>query len=92
MTTREVEKGRVSIRTASMKDLVCVFFYFNFFIFLQNKCVPYWPDLQSSKEVGPYVVTTTSEREAADYKIRVLEVAPIHKVAATTLTSLHLLM
>uniref|UniRef100_A0A8C4F132 protein-tyrosine-phosphatase n=1 Tax=Dicentrarchus labrax TaxID=13489 RepID=A0A8C4F132_DICLA len=36
----------------------------------RNKCVPYWPDLQSSKEVGPYVVTNTSEREATDYKVR----------------------
>uniref|UniRef100_A0A8C9YVP8 protein-tyrosine-phosphatase n=1 Tax=Sander lucioperca TaxID=283035 RepID=A0A8C9YVP8_SANLU len=36
----------------------------------RNKCVPYWPDLQSSKEMGPYVVTFNSEREAADYKIR----------------------
>uniref|UniRef100_A0A7N8Y224 protein-tyrosine-phosphatase n=1 Tax=Mastacembelus armatus TaxID=205130 RepID=A0A7N8Y224_9TELE len=36
----------------------------------RNKCVPYWPDLQSSKEVGPYVVTCDSEREAADYKVR----------------------
>uniref|UniRef100_A0A8C4GR22 protein-tyrosine-phosphatase n=1 Tax=Dicentrarchus labrax TaxID=13489 RepID=A0A8C4GR22_DICLA len=45
----------------------------------RNKCVPYWPDLQSSKEVGPYVVTNTSEREATDYKVRVLEIAPVDK-------------
>ncbi|XP_032374573.1 tyrosine-protein phosphatase non-receptor type 6 isoform X1 [Etheostoma spectabile] len=45
----------------------------------RNKCVPYWPDPQSSKEVGPYVVTFQSEREAADYKIRVLEIAPVNK-------------
>uniref|UniRef100_A0A8P4KDG2 protein-tyrosine-phosphatase n=1 Tax=Dicentrarchus labrax TaxID=13489 RepID=A0A8P4KDG2_DICLA len=38
--------------------------------YVRNKCVPYWPDLQSSKEVGPYVVTNTSEREATDYKVR----------------------
>uniref|UniRef100_A0AAQ4REI5 protein-tyrosine-phosphatase n=1 Tax=Gasterosteus aculeatus aculeatus TaxID=481459 RepID=A0AAQ4REI5_GASAC len=43
----------------------------------RNKCVPYWPDLQTSKEVGPYVVTNNSEREATDYKIRVLEIAPV---------------
>ncbi|XP_074539441.1 tyrosine-protein phosphatase non-receptor type 6 [Halichoeres trimaculatus] len=43
----------------------------------RNKCVPYWPDPQSSKEFGPYVVTSQSEREAADYKVRVLEVAPL---------------
>ncbi|KAF3839245.1 hypothetical protein F7725_017962 [Dissostichus mawsoni] len=36
----------------------------------RNKCVPYWPDLQSSKDYGPFLVTLTSEREATDYKIR----------------------
>ncbi|KAE8288966.1 Tyrosine-protein phosphatase non-receptor type 6 [Larimichthys crocea] len=45
----------------------------------RNKCVPYWPDLQSSKEVGRYVVTSKSEREAADYKVRVLEMCPVDK-------------
>ncbi|CAJ1062518.1 tyrosine-protein phosphatase non-receptor type 6 [Xyrichtys novacula] len=40
----------------------------------RNKCVPYWPDPSSSKEFGPYVVTSKSEREAADYKVRVLEI------------------
>ncbi|XP_037640145.1 tyrosine-protein phosphatase non-receptor type 6 isoform X2 [Sebastes umbrosus] len=45
----------------------------------RNKCVPYWPDLQTSKELGPYLVTNNSEREAADYKIRVLEIAPVDK-------------
>nr|XP_046255148.1 tyrosine-protein phosphatase non-receptor type 6 [Scatophagus argus]XP_046255149.1 tyrosine-protein phosphatase non-receptor type 6 [Scatophagus argus] len=45
----------------------------------RNKCVPYWPDIHSSKEVGSYVVTATSEREAADYKVRILEIAPLNK-------------
>lgn len=45
----------------------------------RNKCVPYWPDPQSLKEFGQYVVTSQSEREAADYKVRVLEVAPLNK-------------
>lgn len=49
---------------------------------MQNKCVPYWPDLQSSKEVGRYVVTSKSEREAADYKVRVLEMCPVDKVTS----------
>ncbi len=49
---------------------------------MQNKCVPYWPDVQATKEVGPYVVTCNSEREAADYKIRVLEIAPVDKVTS----------
>ncbi|CAF97832.1 unnamed protein product, partial [Tetraodon nigroviridis] len=42
----------------------------------RNKCVPYWPEGKGPKEVGQYVVTTVSHREAADYKIRVLEVFP----------------
>ncbi|XP_063734374.1 tyrosine-protein phosphatase non-receptor type 6 isoform X2 [Eleginops maclovinus] len=45
----------------------------------RNKCVPYWPDPQTSKEYGPYVVTLTSDREATDYKIRVLEIALVDK-------------
>uniref|UniRef100_A0AAX7UU20 protein-tyrosine-phosphatase n=1 Tax=Astatotilapia calliptera TaxID=8154 RepID=A0AAX7UU20_ASTCA len=43
----------------------------------RNKCVPYWPELHSTKEVGRYVVSCELEREAGDYKIRVLEIAPL---------------
>uniref|UniRef100_I3K594 protein-tyrosine-phosphatase n=1 Tax=Oreochromis niloticus TaxID=8128 RepID=I3K594_ORENI len=43
----------------------------------RNKCVPYWPELHSTKEVGRYVVSCESEREAGDYKIRVLTIAPM---------------
>lgn len=49
-------------------------------MFEQNKCVPYWPEVHTAKEVGPYVVTCESEREASDYKVRVLEIAPVNKV------------
>ncbi|KAM9851868.1 tyrosine-protein phosphatase non-receptor type 6 isoform 2-T3 [Aulostomus maculatus] len=45
----------------------------------RNKCVPYWPELQIPKEMGPYVVTLESEREATDYKVRKLEVAHVNK-------------
>lgn len=48
----------------------------------QNKCVPYWPEHEGSKEVGPYVVTCVSERDATDYKIRVLEITPLDQVAS----------
>ncbi|XP_057689785.1 tyrosine-protein phosphatase non-receptor type 6 [Corythoichthys intestinalis] len=41
----------------------------------RNKCVPYWPDSEGSKVLGRYVVSIKSEWEAADYKVRVLEVA-----------------
>ncbi|XP_066538711.1 tyrosine-protein phosphatase non-receptor type 6 [Hoplias malabaricus] len=43
----------------------------------RNKCVPYWPDPGTSKEVGRYVVTSVNERDASDYKVRVLELAPL---------------
>ncbi|XP_030250880.1 tyrosine-protein phosphatase non-receptor type 6 isoform X3 [Sparus aurata] len=43
----------------------------------RNKCVPYWADNQSTKEAGPYLVSCTSEREATDYKVRVLEITPV---------------
>uniref|UniRef100_A0A8C5NGI4 protein-tyrosine-phosphatase n=1 Tax=Gouania willdenowi TaxID=441366 RepID=A0A8C5NGI4_GOUWI len=43
----------------------------------RNKCVPYWPELHTTKDMGPYRVTSQSEREAADYKVRVLEIVPI---------------
>ncbi|XP_037532531.1 tyrosine-protein phosphatase non-receptor type 6 [Nematolebias whitei] len=45
----------------------------------RNKCVPYWSEVHGSKEVGAYVVSCVSEREAADYKVRVLEIAPVNK-------------
>uniref|UniRef100_A0A3Q3A2L5 Tyrosine-protein phosphatase non-receptor type n=1 Tax=Kryptolebias marmoratus TaxID=37003 RepID=A0A3Q3A2L5_KRYMA len=45
----------------------------------RNKCVPYWPEVQGSKEMGAYVVKCKSERGAADYKVRVLEIAPVDK-------------
>ncbi|XP_053287913.1 tyrosine-protein phosphatase non-receptor type 6 isoform X3 [Pleuronectes platessa] len=45
----------------------------------RNKCVPYWPDLQTTKEMGRYLVTFESEREATDYKVRVMEIALVDK-------------
>ncbi|KAK2902887.1 hypothetical protein QQF64_010248 [Cirrhinus molitorella] len=53
----------------------------------RNKCVPYWPTTQGeSKEAGRYVVTLLSEMDAADYKVRVLELtAPHRKEAARTI-------
>lgn len=50
------------------------------FIPVQNKCVPYWPDELTTKEMGNYLVTCESEREATDYKVRVLEIALQAKV------------
>ncbi|XP_016119943.1 tyrosine-protein phosphatase non-receptor type 6-like, partial [Sinocyclocheilus grahami] len=47
----------------------------------RNKCVPYWPTTEGeSKEAGRYVVTLLSEKDAADYKIRVMELTAPHRV------------
>ncbi len=48
---------------------------------LQNKCVPYWPTTEGeSKEAGRYVVTLRTEKDAADYKVRVIELTAPHRV------------
>lgn len=47
---------------------------------LQNKCVPYWPNPDEVKALEKYVVTPLSERNADDYKVRVMEIAPIDGV------------
>lgn len=48
---------------------------------LQNKCVPYWPTLEGeSKEVGRYIVTLLAEKDATDYKVRVMELTAPHRV------------
>lgn len=48
---------------------------------LQNKCVPYWPTTQGeTKEAGRYLVTLLSEKDANDYKVRVIELSAPHRV------------
>uniref|UniRef100_W5MLN9 Tyrosine-protein phosphatase non-receptor type n=1 Tax=Lepisosteus oculatus TaxID=7918 RepID=W5MLN9_LEPOC len=42
----------------------------------KNKCVPYWPEPEGTKEYGNYLVRNVSERDATDYKIRILEISP----------------
>uniref|UniRef100_A0A672LUK3 protein-tyrosine-phosphatase n=1 Tax=Sinocyclocheilus grahami TaxID=75366 RepID=A0A672LUK3_SINGR len=50
----------------------------------RNKCVPYWPTTEGeSKEAGRYVVTLLSEKDAADYKIRVMELTAPHRKEPT---------
>uniref|UniRef100_A0A673LCZ6 protein-tyrosine-phosphatase n=1 Tax=Sinocyclocheilus rhinocerous TaxID=307959 RepID=A0A673LCZ6_9TELE len=50
----------------------------------RNKCVPYWPTIEGeSKEAGRYVVTLLSEKDAADYKIRVMELTAPHRKEPT---------
>ncbi|XP_035281167.1 tyrosine-protein phosphatase non-receptor type 6 isoform X1 [Anguilla anguilla] len=43
----------------------------------RNKCVPYWAEVEGSKEVGRYVVCCRHEKDATDYKIRILELTPL---------------
>ncbi|XP_067304539.1 tyrosine-protein phosphatase non-receptor type 6 isoform X1 [Pseudorasbora parva] len=46
----------------------------------RNKCVPYWPTVEGeSKDVGKYIVTLLSEKDASDYKIRVMELTAPHR-------------
>lgn len=48
---------------------------------LQNKCVPYWPTVEGeSKDLGRYIVTLLNEKDATDYKIRVMELTAPHRV------------
>uniref|UniRef100_A0A8B9R034 Tyrosine-protein phosphatase non-receptor type n=1 Tax=Anas platyrhynchos TaxID=8839 RepID=A0A8B9R034_ANAPL len=42
----------------------------------RNKCVPYWPELGSTKEYGPYLVENIGEHDALEYKLRHLCVCP----------------
>ncbi|NXI35220.1 PTN6 phosphatase, partial [Galbula dea] len=42
----------------------------------RNKCVPYWPEVGSMKEYGPYLVENAGEHDALEYKLRHLCVCP----------------
>uniref|UniRef100_H9GCC1 protein-tyrosine-phosphatase n=1 Tax=Anolis carolinensis TaxID=28377 RepID=H9GCC1_ANOCA len=43
----------------------------------RNKCVPYWPEVGSSKEYRPYIVENFGEHDALEYKLRQLRISPI---------------
>uniref|UniRef100_A0A8D0HG46 Tyrosine-protein phosphatase non-receptor type n=1 Tax=Sphenodon punctatus TaxID=8508 RepID=A0A8D0HG46_SPHPU len=44
----------------------------------RNKCVPYWPEVGSTKEYGPYLVENAGEHDALEYKLRQLRILPIN--------------
>lgn len=48
---------------------------------LQNKCVPYWPEVGTQRVYGPYVVTNCREHDTAEYKLRTLHVSPLENVS-----------
>uniref|UniRef100_A0A8C0NXU7 protein-tyrosine-phosphatase n=1 Tax=Canis lupus familiaris TaxID=9615 RepID=A0A8C0NXU7_CANLF len=47
----------------------------------RNKCVPYWPEVGTQRAYGPYVVTNCREHDAAEYKLRTLQVSPLENVS-----------
>lgn len=49
----------------------------------QNKCVRYWPDLNSTKEFGKICVKNIEEHTAQDYIRRELEVTCLDRVRAS---------
>nr|XP_028568191.1 tyrosine-protein phosphatase non-receptor type 6 isoform X1 [Podarcis muralis]XP_028568192.1 tyrosine-protein phosphatase non-receptor type 6 isoform X1 [Podarcis muralis]XP_028568193.1 tyrosine-protein phosphatase non-receptor type 6 isoform X1 [Podarcis muralis] len=48
----------------------------------RNKCVPYWPEVGSSKEYGPYIVENIGEHDALEYKLRQLCLSSVHNSEA----------
>ncbi|XP_020659788.2 tyrosine-protein phosphatase non-receptor type 6 isoform X2 [Pogona vitticeps] len=48
----------------------------------RNKCVPYWPEVGSSKEYGPYIVENAGEHDALEYKLRQLRLSPVNNSEA----------
>ncbi|KAJ8287788.1 hypothetical protein COCON_G00004470 [Conger conger] len=45
----------------------------------RNKCVPYWPELEGSKEAGRYMVKCLEEKDCTDYKIRILKISSLEQ-------------
>ncbi|TEA30532.1 hypothetical protein DBR06_SOUSAS12410085, partial [Sousa chinensis] len=43
----------------------------------RNKCVPYWPEVGTQHVYGLYAVTNCREHDAAEYKLRTLQVSPL---------------
>lgn len=81
MTTKEVERGKVSqaapgrfqrgwwlITTASQ----------------QSKCVKYWPDMSALKEYGAMRVRNVRETAAHDYILRELKLSKVGQVSVCT--------
>ncbi|XP_053146776.1 tyrosine-protein phosphatase non-receptor type 6 [Hemicordylus capensis] len=48
----------------------------------RNKCVPYWPEVGSSKEYRPYIVENAGEHDALEYKLRHLRLSPVNNSEA----------
>lgn len=53
-------------------------------VLFQNKCTRYWPDVDTTKDVGPYHVKHMKETEFTDYTLREFEIISETNVSATT--------
>ena len=60
-------------------------------VLFQNKCTRYWPDVDTTKDVGPYHVKHMKETEFTDYTLREFEIISETNVSATT-KILHMLV
>lgn len=50
----------------------------------QNKCTRYWPDAETTRNVGPYRVRHMKETEFTDYTLREFEMTSETNVSFTT--------
>ena len=51
---------------------------------LQNKCTRYWPDTETTKDVGPFRIKHMKETEFTDYTLREFEMTSETNVSVTT--------
>lgn len=50
-------------------------------VFLQSKCVKYWPDVSALKEYGAMRVRNVKETSAHDYILRELKLSKVGQVS-----------
>lgn len=83
MTTKEVERGKVSTTDRRTRGR-CPVNIFSGHAFLpvssQSKCVKYWPDMSALKEYGAMRVRNVRETAAHDYILRELKLSKVGQV------------
>lgn len=84
MTTKEVERGKVRCRQTGLVRSISQFSMANkSWLFLQSKCVKYWPDVSALKEYGAMRVRNVKETSAHDYILRELKLSKVGQVRYT---------